>query len=1682
MIRAGGFKNLALFNRLRLLTSLRDTRPVMGLVSFGVLYFERHQMKIKAIAEACMWLPGFSPEEDPNIASITAASISTVVHDPVFMAKAIAPVVNVLPEANIWPRLLPKTFESLNGVVTKYQANVDAISLLRVLETDQRNPTTRERDALNRYTGWGGLPHAFVLDDKDQSWSERARSLKEMLTAQEYGSASESTLNAHFTPIEVIDAMWEIVRGLGFTGGRVLEPAAGPGYFIGAMPEDLARKSVVTAIELDQISARINQKLYGAYGVATHQCGFESSMVPDNYFDVVIGNVPFGSYTVNERRNVPYANFSIHNYFLAKSLEVVRPGGIVAVITSSHTMDSTSEKVRCYLASQASLVGAIRLPNTTFKEMANTDVTSDILVFQKHERGQTAPESPQWITGTVLPKGSPLNGQQWYSSTQIWLNRFYAANPQFVIGKLETELRASRHVLACKFDGDLVEALAERVQMMPRNIMRARRQASKFVQANEETLKLDALTRPGYAIKDGRVYEINGLNAIPVQKTGRALDRLVGLINIRDSVRQLIAAQTATDDDALLSVYRTGLNVVYDSFIAKFGFIHEASNRKQFAADPDLPLMLALESWDSQSQRAEKSPIFSRRTAGTYKQVQRCENTLEALQVCLGESANINWMRISQLTGKPVDAVKQELVELGMVFQDPISEEWESRDEYLSGNVRKKLQIALAAGSRFEAHVEALKGVQPRWLNSSEITARIGSTWIPVAEYCNFLEETFKHKGFSVTFESKSGSWDVVAPYSAAFEVAAKQTFGTERMDAIRLFDMELNMRKPTVYDKGADGKTYANLKETIAAREKQQQLKEHFVQWLWASSDRRDRLTELYNEQFNSLVPRRFNGAHLVLPGMSQAYTLRAHQRDAIWRVISSSHNTLLAHAVGAGKTLEMVCSAMELRRLGVASKVMLVVPNHMLLQISQEFLLAYPNANILMASKDDLVGDKRRQLLARIATYDWDAVVVTQATFESIKVSDEHLEDFIQHELDEIEWCIRTHSSQSGRGIVKQLARAKKVWKQRLEKLSKSEKKDGILYFEDLGIDWLMIDEAHWCKNAYRFTKMDRIAGLPNSNSERSFDLLVKTRLVGEKRPDGRGITFATGTPISNTMAEMWTMMRFLQPQTLEEFMIENFDSWAANFGESVTALELAPDGNGYRMQTRFSKFTNLPELMSIFGLIADIRTADMLDLPKPKANAVTVTAEPSEALKEYVQTLVKRAEKIRSGGVRSNQDNMLKVTSDGRKAALDMRLVNPWGEVCEGGKIQLCAQNVYKIWDQFAEQRGTQLVFCDLSTPRDDGGFNAYACLRELLIERGIPSNEIAFIHDYNTDAEKASLFKEVREGIKRVLVGSTEKMGVGTNVQDLLVAVHHLDSPWRPSDLEQRNGRIVRQGNKFSEVWIYTYLTKGSFDAYMYQILHTKARFIAQVMHGNASMRTVEDAEVAALSYAEIKALASGNPMVLEKAAVDSELVRLSVMHSNWQQQREANLRELKDYPSRERAVQAHLVAVEKDCEAAIALQTSGFKAAVGGAVVKDVGSADKAFQQVFKSNLQPVLTLGSINGFLVLAKRGLSDSSAIHMRGEADYEVTNTRSGAGIANAVSAALESISQHLDRARERVARLARRKVDLETEITKPFERMDRLIELRKRQVEIESLLDVGRDDVAAVDESEQSEEATA
>lgn len=1585
----------------------------------------------------------------------------------------------------VWPKL---QIAVPNGEVGKYDANVAAIKLLKVLKAEDRLPTADERPVLNAYSGWGSLGQKFAA--YEPQWRSRIEALDALLSEAERESVRASVNNAYYTPQAVVDAVWQVVERLGFKGGRVIEPSAGTGFFIGAMPTAVAKRSSVTAVEIDTISAGITEKLYGPYGATVHACGVERAPLVDGFYDLAIGNVPFGSYQVADAKHKKYSRFSIHNYFFAKALDLVRPGGLVAFVTSTFTMDSQDTGVRRFLAKRARFIGAFRLPNGAFNQVAGTSVTTDVVVLQKFAPGVDGNED-EWIGSTRSTAQLPWE----YNEARAYVNRWYEKHADRLAGKLTLVRNGYQRTLGVELEGDLEASLLQQVAKFPEGIYHPKEQTVQPAAAArkyEDAGEAKSLPPGSFIVKDdGSLWVREGeAQMVELAAAGKKAERIAGLIGVRNAARELVAGQVSSSVPGVaLSRMREKLNAVYDAFVRKHGAVHDRGNRLVFGSDPSMPLLLSLEVEDENTHQVAKADIFCRRTAGGLQVVHSCNSLTDAISVVKDRSGSLDVSEMAGLLEKSEAAVRSELLEKGLAFVDPTSRELVEADVYLSGNVREKLRAAEAAHDGFEANAAALKKVIPADLAPSEIRATLGSTWIPETDYTAWIDELLG-SGVGVVFSANTGSWQIdVNKWERQHPSQGTVKFGTSRIDAYTLIEQALNQQVPTIRDRDPrdDSKYVTNPAATLEARERQEALKKEFSAWVWRDDARAQRLARLYNDMFNCWAPWEPDGSHMTLPGYSQWHKLHAHQANAIWRVVAGGRNALLGHVVGAGKTLTMVCAGMELRRLGKARKPMYVVPNHMLEQFSVEFLRAYPAANILVASKADFQGDKRRVLLSRIATGDWDAVIVTHSTFERIKLAPEYLKGYIEDRVTEIVAELESLKGERGMSF-RELQRAKKVWEARLERLAAGKKKDDVLSFDELGVDWLFVDEAHLFKNLYRFTKMTRVAGLPNSNAERAFDMLLKTRCVMERRGSECGVVFATGTPVSNSMAEMWVMQHYLQPSVLERADVGFFDAWATNFGEVVTAIELAPDGSRYRTNARFARFVNLPELMGMFAEVADVKTAEMLRLPVPEATREVVVAKASAALKDYVAGLVERVDRIHDGNVDPRDDNMLKVTNDGRKAALDMRLVDPDAEDAQGSKVNLCVENVYGIWRDTAENRGTQLVFCDQSTP-GKVGFDVYHDVKAKLMRKGVPEAEIAFMHDYDTDAAKERLFESVRGGSVRLLLGSTTKMGIGTNVQTRLVALHHLDAPWRPSDVEQREGRIIRQGNGNEHVKLFRYVTEGSFDSYIWQTLETKAKFIAQVMSGDRAMRTAEDLELAALSYAEVKALASGNPMVLEKAGIDAEVAKLTVLRSQHDRKQWDIKQTAAWLPERIEKKQTFIAKLDADL-AAIAAMEDGTELVIGGKRYSDadgMAAALESARERFTSKTS-VYKLGEESHVGQLGPFGLGFKLKLSMsaegsrviavlHGAADYEHEVPKTGRFILAAVKAALADVAAERDRAESAIAEYKAGIAAMETQIGAPFEHADRLAFLLQRQEEVNQALGVFESDHSGLGEEQEA-----
>jgi N12 class adenine-specific DNA methylase len=1536
-----------------------------------------------------------------------------------------------------------------------------------------------------KYTGWGAMPGAFE-PQLSRDWQGTARELREILSPEEYASARASTPNAHFTSPEVIQAIWQAMERFGLRPGtHILEPSMGVGHFFGMMPEGLYSGSRRTGVELDSITARIAAKLYPDSNI--NGKALEDTSLPKDFFDAAVGNIPFGNYPVFDPayRRSPHLTRAIHDYFLAKCLDVVRPGGLIALITSRYTMDKQDSTVREHLAEGSILLGAIRLPNTAFKANAGTDVTTDILFLQKRSSTAAPRLDERWTE--LAPIETP--------DGQIRINEYFVRNPDMMLGRMEME--STQYGAAPTLVGTIgPDVLARAVSRLPAAVFgKSEIQTAPGLRVGPEQISsVGTVKEGGLADLDGQIVVRHGDEFEPLSLPAAVQARIRGMIQVRDAVRDVFHTQLSDADDDTILKSRRHLNLTYDKFVSRFGPLNARENVRVFAADPDHPLLLSLEEYNPETKRATKAAVFDRRTLERYRPVERVETASEALLVSLNETGQIHWPRMEALTGQGAQDLQAELGSLA--YQNPVGGSWETADRYLSGNVRAKLVAAQAAARLDPAYhrkVEALQTVQPKDLEPGEIEARLGSSWIPRSDIRDFVSELLDVSPTSVKvgYAETIATWTVELDYGAKYVVSNSTTYGTARFRASELIEQSLNGRTPTAYDEDPEGNRIVNQPETIAAREKQQQLKDRFGEWAWEDPKRAERLTGDYNFRFNNIRLRDFDGSHLTLPGMVRTSLregdLAPHQKNAVWRILQGG-SPLLAHVVGAGKTWTMTAAAMELRRLDLAKKPMFVVPNHLVDQWGAEFLKLYPQARLLIAGKEHFATEHRQKAMARIATGNYDAVIVSHRSFELLPVSDEHFNRFIQKQVAELDVEIgqAKESKDDNRRIVKELEKAKKRLTVRLKKRADRESKDRTLTFEELGVDQLFVDEADLYKNLAYVTKMTRIAGLPNSDSNRALDMFLKTRYLQE-RNEGRGVVFATGTPISNTLAEMYTMLRYLAPDTLSERGVNHFDPWAANFAEAVTSLELAPDGSGYRMHTRFAKFINLPELLTMFRSVADVQTAEMLDLPRPalENGRPKIEATPaSPELKAFIRTLTERAERLKKERVDPAVDNMLKITGEGRKAALDIRLVKPGAEPEQETKVDRAVSNVVRIWKTTQSERSTQLIFSDLSTP-DPVRFNVYEDIRSKLVAAGVSPREIAFIHDAETDTAKKLLFDAVNGGRVRVLLGSTEKMGAGTNVQRRLVALHHIDAPWRPRDIEQREGRILRQGNTNKEVQIYRYVTEGSFDAYMWQTLETKARFIQQVMRGETSVRAAEDLDGGALTYAEIKAIASGNPAVVEKIKIDTEIRKLDqlrAVHVNQQRQIRWQIRDL---PRHITEAKQQLADIEADLAVRNANDSAEFAMTVGNRVFSGKGAREDAAKALTFSVLswrddQTMQLRGHFRGFEI-ASRGkgggfglVQDDERVpelFVRGRATYSANlNATNPVGTVQSIEHTLRSLDKLAAEQQNRLARVEKELVDYQSQADRPFEHEERLKQLLDRQSELNSLLDLDKGDQQA------------
>ena len=1399
----------------------------------------------------------------------------------------------------------------VGGAKEKFKANMAAIHLLHNLEIENRLATPEEQETLSKYVGWGGLPQAF--DERNTAWANEYKELKGVLSEEEYRAAMESTLTAFYTPPVVIKAMYEALDGLGFSNGNILEPSCGTGNFFGLLPESMAG-SRLYGVELDSLTGRIAKQLYQKANIAIQ--GFEDTKLPDDHFDVVLGNVPFGDFKVNDSR---YAQqkFLIHDYFFAKALDKVRAGGVVMFLTSKGTIDKTSPEVRKYIAQRAELLGAVRLPDNTFRANAGTEVTSDLIILQKRDR--IIDIEPDWVHLDTDENG-------------ITMNRYFVQHPEMIMGEMKMESTRFGMDSACKADKDrpLSEQLSEAVQHISGEITAREIPLDEISDEQDASIPADPNVRNfSFALVEGKVYFRENEVMTPAKVSMTAENRIKGLVGIRDCVRRLIDYQTNDYPDELISTEQENLNRLYDTFTGKYGLINNRGNYLAFASDESYFLLCSLEVLDDDGKFKRKADMFTKRTIKPHRSVTSVETASEALAISIGEKARVDLPYMEQFSGKPQTELIADLQ--GVIFKVPNAEpaRYVTADEYLSGNVREKLtvaEIAAKADTELAVNVDALKQVIPKDLPASEIAVRLGTTWIPQEDIQQFVMELLTPSSHAagrlkVRYTPMNGDWFIENKSSDYGNVKADSTYGTKRASAYRIIEDTLNLKDTRifdyVYDEHGNKKAVFNHKETTAAQAKQEVIKQAFVDWIWKDPDRRNRLVRYYNDTFNSIRTRQYDGSHITFSGISPEIQLRPHQVNAIAHILYGG-NTLLAHKVGAGKTFEMVAAAQESKRLGLCNKSMFVVPNHLVGQWASEYLRLYPSANILVTTKQDFETSSRKKFCSRIATGDYDAVIIGHSQFEKIPVSMERQYQQLQKQLDDIERGIEDVQDSHGEQFtVKQLMKTRKAIKAKLDKLNDTKRKDNVIDFEELGVDRLFVDESHFYKNLYLYTKMRNVGGIAQTEAQKSSDLFMKCRYLDEVTGN-RGTIFATGTPISNSMVEMYSVQRYLQYDTLTRNGLQHFDSWASTFGETVTALELAPEGTNYRAKTRFAKFYNLPELMLMFREVADIQTADMLKLPVPKVNYYNVKTKPSEIQTEMVASLAKRAEKIRARLVEPNIDNMLKVTNDGRKLALDQRMIDPMLPDDPDSKVNVCVENVHRIWEEHADTKAAQLVFCDLSTPKNDGTFNVYDDIREKLIQRGIPAEQVRFIHEANSDVKKKELFAKVRSGEVRVLLGSTQKMGAGTNVQDRLVALHNLDCPWRPSDLEQRQGRIERQGNMFPEVEVFRYVTEQTFDAYLYQLVEGKQKFISQIMTSKSPVRSAEDVDEVALSFAEVKMLATGDERFKEKMDLDMQVSKLKVLKQSYLSQHyELEDRILQHFPKEIKELERIISAYEND---------------------------------------------------------------------------------------------------------------------------------------------------------------------
>ena len=1548
------------------------------------------------------------------------------------------------------------------GPKAKYKANMEAIHLLQTLEKEERLATPEEQEILSRYVGWGGIPQAF--EENNSNWTNEYLELKNTLSPEEYSAARASTLNAFYTSPTVIRSMYEALENMGLKQGNILEPSCGVGNFMGLIPESMSKTNMY-GVELDPVSGRIARQLYQKNKIAIQ--GFEETDYPDSFFDCVIGNVPFGAYQVSDRRYDRH-HFLIHDYFIAKSLDLVRPGGVVAVVTSSGTMDKQNQAVRQYFANRAELLGVIRLPNNAFQRNANTGVVSDILFFQKRDR--TSIEEPDWIHLKETAEG--------YS-----VNAYFADHPEMVLGEFTTESTqyGKQEVTVRPKEGiTLEEQLKEAVKHIHGTITE--------LELSDTELEEDVVSIPAdpevknfsFTVVNEEVYYRENSVMNRMELPAMTAERVKGMVKIRDVTNELIQCQMEEGSDEQITKLQGKLNEEYDTFTAKYGLLSSNANKRAFSQDSSYCLLTSLEFLDDKGELKRKADIFTKRTIRRAETVTSVDTASEALAVSIGERAGVDLSYMAQLSGKTEEELTEELA--GVIFKNPISEKWEPSDEYLSGNVREKLQIAKQFAENhpeYQVNVQYLEQVQPKDLDASEIEARLGATWISEDYITRFMAETFHTPRYyvgskvKVQYAEVTGQWNVMGKNVDSYGNAlVTSTYGTQRANAYRLLEDALNLRDTKIYDtvQDAEGEhRELNRKETMLAQQKQELIKEEFKEWIFKDLHRREDLCKIYNERFNSIRPREYDGSHIQFVGMNPEITLMPHQKNAVAHVLYGN-NTLLAHCVGAGKTFQMIAAGMESKRLGLSQKNLYVVPNHLTEQWGSDFLRLYPGANILVATKKDFEPANRKRFCSRIATGDYDAVIIGHTQFEKIPLSRERQIAMLEDQIADITFSIEEAAHQAGQNYtIKQLEKTKKSLQARMKKLNDQTRKDDVVTFEQLGVDRLFVDESHSFKNLFLYTKMRNVAGISQTDAQKSSDMFMKCRYMDELT-GGRGITFATGTPVSNSMTELYTIMRYLQYDTLMRMGMGHFDSWAATFGETVTAIELSPEGTGYRAKTRFARFFNLPELISIFKEAADIQTSDMLNLPVPEAEFINEVLKPSEEQQEMVGAFSERAESVRAGLVNPTEDNMLKITNDGRKCALDQRLLNELLPDAEKSKVNTCVENAFQVWDEGKTDRTTQLIFCDLSTPKGDGSFNVYDDVREKLVARGIPKEEIAFIHEYNTEAKKAELFAKVRAGQVRILMGSTPKLGAGTNVQDRLIALHHLDCPWKPSDLEQQEGRILRQGNQNDKVKIFRYVTENTFDAYMWQILENKQKFISQIMTSKSPVRACEDVDDTALSYAEIKALATGNPYIKEKMDLDVQVSKLKLLKANHTSQiyrLESDI--AKNFPVQISALKERIAGMQIDSQVvkSVDLQDNDtFAMTVGNVLYEDKKEAGEALIAAC-AGLKTVSTggkVGEYHGFTLSASYNMfSNAFELTVKGKCSYKLEIGKDPVGNMQRIHNTLSSIDRKLTESEQKLETVQQQLATAQEEVKKPFPKEAELNEKMERLSELNALLNM-------------------